>query len=282
MLRPLTLAACLLLPTAATAADTVTLGPLGQQPADQRQARFESVVRELAMGIAAAPNHPVASLGLYELDLGVETRLTFVHSQPIDGEDQSSWDLMTDDGESTPLVVLPSLVLRKGLPFGIEVDARVGTVPGRGLFVAGGGGRVAIADNWLDVPDIAIGLHYQGLVGSDELELGVSELDLSVGKTFVAPSTALRAPQQFSPYGGYSLLLSHARAVAIDYDLQPVGALDELAGEGVKRGDFVYHRVFFGFGVRSSSFVLRLGGGITFGREGEPMGHLDFQVGVRI
>ncbi len=274
-LRPLIALLVLVLSPPALAAgfDDVNLERLNEIEPARRQARFNHVVRELAMSIVSSPNHAVAALGEYELDAGLETRLTFIHTSAADGEETSAWDDVAEDGDPTPIYFSPGLVLRKGLPYGFEVGGRANWILMSRQFVISGYGRAVPFGGWSKVPDIAIQWGYTGYVGNDQLELGVFDLDVTIGYSFDMPGTATKRTVTFSPYGGYTFLLADASPGRSAVELVgPVSGDADRAGAGVNPLDYQFHRVLLGLEIGGGGAGFRIGGDVTFPREGAVIG----------
>lgn len=273
----------LALPTTLSAAgptDIVVSGLENVEPA-RRQARFDFVVRELAMTILSPPNHAVAAMGLYEGEVAFDNRVSFVHVAASTGESSSPWQELTESGEPSQVVFMPSLTVRKGLPWSFEVGGDVGWMGGSRQFLVGGFGRWVPFGNWKKMPDVGVGLGYRGLVGNDQLELGVFHLDLSIGYSFRLTSRATRPGTRFSPYGGYQFLQSHAKpGVTVD-QVSAVSGWANRAATGVDPRSFQFHRGFIGMEVRSGSFSFRIAGSATFPRRAPVVAGLDVSIGLR-
>ncbi len=285
-LRPSLLAfflAALALPVVAQGAgstDIVMAGLEKVEPA-RRQARFDFVVRELAMAMLAPPNHAVAAMGLYEAELAFDNRVAFIHTSAASGEQSSPWEELTESGEPSQVVFMPSITVRKGLPWSFEVGGDVGWYSGGRQFLVGGFGRWVPFGNWDKVPDIGVGVGYRGLVGNDQLELGVFHVDLSIGYSFAIDSRSTRPGTHFSPYAGYQFLQSHARpGVTVD-QVHAVSGWANSAGRGVDPRSFQFQRGFIGMEVRSGSFSFRIAGSATFPRKAPVVAGLDVSIGLR-
>ncbi len=246
-----------------------------------RQARLDFVVRELAMSIGGPPNRAVASLGLYEFEIATDHRLAFIHAEPRTTTETSPWQDLAEGGTPSAVGYLPGLSFRKGLPWSFEVGVDTAWLASTRQFVIGGYGRWAFVGGWDKVPDAAIQVGYKGYVGNDELELGVLELDLSVGYTFKASSKKERPGTRFSPFAGYSLLLAHAQPLTEVEDVGSVSAWSTGASVGVDPRDFRFHRFFGGMEVLAGQLVFRAGGDVTVPRDGPLLGSITLSLGAR-
>jgi len=153
----------------ASSSDEISVNRLSQVPAVQRQSSFDFVVRELSVSISAPPTWGVGSLGLYEFEVAFDNRLSFVHASSSDGINISPWQQMTEGGDPSSVQWMPTVRVRKGLPFSFEVGGDIGWHAGTAQMLVGGYGRLAFLDGWKRIPDAAIQLRYTGYVGNDQL-----------------------------------------------------------------------------------------------------------------
>ncbi len=256
-------------PAAAAGFDDIDVDRLNAIEPARRQARFNQVVRELVMAATPAPNHAVAALGLYELEAGIETRLAFIHTGAAAGEATSAWQDLVEDGDPAPVYFSPGLVLRKGLPYGFEVGGRANWILMTRQFVISGYGRAVPFGGWSKVPDVSIQWGYTGYVGNAQLQLGVFDLDVTIGYGFKVPGTALKRAVTISPFGGYSFLLADASPGQVDVDLVgPVSGDADRAGPGVNPLDYRFHRIVLGVDIGGGGASFRVGGDVNFPRAG--------------
>ena len=281
--RWLPLLLLLSLPGLAVAAPPYDISVLGLKDVEpsRRQARFDFVAREIALSIVGMPNHAVRALGMYEGEIAFDNRVSFIHPSPNAGETGSAWNDLTESGEADSVAFLPSISVRKGLPFSFEVGGSVGWWAGSRQFVVSGFGRWSPFGNWEKVPDVSIGMGYAGFVGNDELELGTFHLDLSIGYSFrLNELRGSRPGTRFSPYAGYSYLQSHAKpGVSVDQVSSVTGWADK-AGPGVDPRSFRYHRGFVGMEVKGGAFSFRFGADVSFPRKAPVLAGLNVSVGL--
>jgi hypothetical protein len=269
---------------AAGGADDISVNRLSQVPSVQRQSSFDFVVRELAVSISAPPTWGVGSLGLYEFEVGFDNRLSFIHANSSDGIKISPWQQMTEGGDPSAVQWMPTLRVRKGLPFSFEVGGDIGWHAGTAQMLVGGYGRLAFLDGWKRIPDAAIQLRYTGYVGNDQLELGVFEADLSVGYTFMAPGLGSHPDMFFSPWAGYGFLMSHARPLAVTVGaVGPVSAWVDADApiSGVDPRMFRFNRLFAGIEVGGTSLQFRISADVTLVRSGPAPSAMHIGLAVR-
>jgi len=247
-----------------------------------RQARFNAVIKDLAMALSGPPSFPVGSLGLYEFEISLSNRMGFVHTTPAIGEPTSPWDDVNPKDEASQLIWMPGLQFRKGLPYSFEVGGDIAWIGVSRQVEIGGYGRVAFLDGWAKVPDVALQLGYSGYIGNDQLDMGVFEMDLSVGYTVHTPSIGGRGTTFFSPFVGYSYLMAHARPGAVQVEgISPVSAWTAETESGVDPRLYRFHRGFLGVEIRVNQLGFRISADTTLARHAPMLLAIDLSLGVR-
>ena len=231
------------------------------------QRMFDYVVREMAMTISPKSLSPGETVGAYGFELGFENTLAFPHTTIESDENQptwdkfTAWDLLTASGDPNPGVIyVPTVRLRKGLPYSFEVGSTVGWLFNTKSAVMGLYGRWAPQEGWPNVPDIALAWGYNGLIGNETLDLGVFEFDITIGYTFSFGLDRKYTSAKFSPFAGVGFLASHASPKNIDFELLPVTAWAGSAEPGVIPADFRYTKIFLGFVLVANHFQFAFDG----------------------
>ena len=151
---------------------------------------------ELAETLAAATHYkavaPAEPLGLLGLDIGVELSATEI--------DRELFDRASDGDYGADQLFVPRLHVHKGLPFGIDVGAFLGTVPETDLSLVGGELRLALVEGGVATPAVALRASYSRVQGIEELDLENAALELTVSKGFL----------MVTPYAGVGLVNSDA------------------------------------------------------------------------
>ena len=136
---------------------------------------------ELAEALAAATHYkavaPAEPLGLLGLDIGVELSATEI--------DRELFDRASDGDYGADQLFVPRLHVHKGLPFGIDVGAFLGTVPETDLSLVGGELRLALVEGGVATPAVALRASYSRVQGIEELDLENAALELTVSKGFL-------------------------------------------------------------------------------------------------
>lgn len=174
----------------------------------------------------------------------------------LPGED--SFTLPTRGRRPSSLLV-PAVHVRKGLPFSVELGARVQMLEKSSQYGLTGELKVAALEGFTWLPDVGVRLHGSRLLGQRDFELGTAGLDIGVGKQF-----PLGGMVTLTPYGGYDLVGVSATSKRVDF--RPERTAEEGATQGlqdtaefqkVSFGDNLNHRIYGG--VRFIGGVLQLG-----------------------
>jgi hypothetical protein len=174
-------------------------------------------------------------------------------------------------GEPTNPLLLPSVHVRKGLPFSLELGARVGWVDRSSLFTTTGELKWAVNEGFTWLPDIGVRAHVTQLMGNKDFNLTAAGLDVGVGKQF-----PLGGMVTLTPYGGLDLVGVAASSDTLDFDQgrqlgstlgNPYAGLENTAVyEQVKLGENINTR-FYG-GARFIGGALQLGAEISLSNQG--------------
>src|SRR5256885_1938599 len=115
-----------------------------------------------------------APLGITGFDVGIAVTSTKLENRTV----------FAQAGADISNAAVPSLRVHKGLPFGVDVGAMVGAVPGTNIKLYGGELRYAIVSGGVAIPAIGIRGSYTKLTGGDQLDFDTKGLDLSISKGF--------------------------------------------------------------------------------------------------
>ncbi len=203
------------------------------------QTQFRELSEDLGAALSYKPLTPTAPLGITGFDLGIAATVTKLQHG----------DVFTKAGAGDISdVIVPSLRLNKGLPFGIDVGVMYSAVPSSNIRLFGGELRYAIVSGGTATPAIGIRGSYTKLSGVDQLEFNTRGVDLSISKGFL----------MFTPYGGIG---------KVWVDSTPVGT---GAATGRTKESFSVNKVFVGlnmnFGLTNLAFEAdKTGDASSFG-----------------
>jgi len=147
------------------------------------QSEFHGLTQDLGAALSYKPLEPAEPLGLFGFDVGVAATDTKI---------KNSAAFNTAGAGDISSIAVPSLRLNLGLPFGLDVGAMAGTVPGSNVRLYGGELRWAFIKGSTTMPAIALRGSYTQLAGVDQLDFSTRGLDLSISKGFA----------MFTPYAG--------------------------------------------------------------------------------
>src|SRR5438552_15478397 len=147
------------------------------------QTGFRELSEDLGAALSYKPLTPTAPLGITGFDLGIAATSTKLQNSSV---------FNTAGGGDHSSVIVPSLRLNKGLPFGIDLGVMYSSVPSTNIKLYGGELRYAIVPGGVAMPAIGVRGSYTKLTGVDQLDFDTKGLDLSISKGFL----------MFTPYGG--------------------------------------------------------------------------------
>src|SRR6266705_7208440 len=147
------------------------------------QPNFRLLSEDLGAALSYKPLTPTAPLGITGFDLGIAATSTKLQHSDV---------FATAGATDLSSIIVPSLRLNKGLPFGIDVGVMYSSVPSTNIRLVGGELRYAIVPGGVAMPAIGIRGSYTKLTGVDQLDFDTKGLDLSISKGFL----------MFTPYAG--------------------------------------------------------------------------------
>ncbi len=169
---------------------------------EDRQALFTSMSRELGIAISHKNLVPGETLGIYGFEVALDTTIAFVSTAEMCDVDASvptcqykldredAWRVMDADHRLTfgNALLLPSLRIRKGLPFSTEAGldltyfsfSHQGALSG---YVRGALHEGMWDGNWRILPDVGLTIGGTKFLGNDEFDLSVLEWHLTLGWT---------------------------------------------------------------------------------------------------
>ncbi len=230
---------------------------------------YAEVVKSLGVAIANKALLPAETLGVTGFDVSLTNNATFIRA--FDADDPTAWQRVSTDGDPTRVIWVPSLGVRKGLPFSLEVGGNVGYLAFSRQTVVGGYGRWALIEGYRSfAPDLAVQVGYTRYVGNDELQMGVMDASATIGYTLGISQLAGINHGTFSPFLGVGLNRINASLRLSDFDQDALGVHSLPCYEnadGVEVCDEGYSplALSLGFQVQSNDLYARLGGAWTPG-----------------
>jgi hypothetical protein len=219
---------------------------------------FQAFARTFAASLTSTNLMPPETLGHSGFNVNAELSVV---SLPSDTR-------IPTEGDQPGAVLVPSFHLRKGLPFSIELGARVGWVEKSRMIATTGEVKWAINEGFgfgtqrsgVDtlisaLPDIAVRGHITRLTGVRDFSLTAAGVDVGAGKQF-----ALGGMVTLTPYGGLDFTFVGADSNNIDFD--PNRAYEDTLEDdslSALENTAVYRRVSF-----TSNINQRIYGGVRF------------------
>jgi hypothetical protein len=194
---------------------TATIVSFSSDP--EAAARFRSLMSELGVVVAPRLQTPADTLGFAGFQFSAELGTTEIsRSQPfwngVEGVQPSNPDAARPPSTLTTL----GGFVRKGMisPVpSVEFGAGAVNILQSGMWSLSGYVKVALHEGFhsYPLPSVAVRLGLSELVGTDQVTLKVSSLDVLISKAFSLSGTA-----RFEPFVGWNLLLIDAKSGVID------------------------------------------------------------------
>jgi hypothetical protein len=222
-------------------------------------AQFRAFARTFGAALTSANLMPPETVGHAAFNVNAELSVVGLSSETV---------LPTEDAQPGSLLV-PALHVRKGLPFSLELGARVAWIEKSSMVAGTGELKWAVNEGFTWLPDVAVRAHVTRLFGNRAFDLTAAGLDFGVGKQF-----PIGGMITLTPYGGLDLVGINASTSILDfrqsrpYQETVTSPLAGLEDTGVyERVDFDVNQRIYG-GVRFIGGALQLGAEISFSRLG--------------
>lgn len=210
-LRLLASTCCLLLASAASAdiydfrisdLGNPLKGGFNHKPA--ADANFRVFARQFGAALTSVNLSPPETLGHSGFAFSAEISVVFFGNQNV--------PLPTENKDFRGPLLIPSIHVRKGLPFSFELGARGAWIEKSRM----GAGTVelkwAVNEGFTYLPDIAVRGNLTKLLNSRDFDLTAGGLDLGVGKQF-----AIGGMVTLTPYVGWNLVFVGASTGNVDF-----------------------------------------------------------------
>lgn len=176
-------------------------------------AAFAKLIAQYGFAVAPSAMHSARTTGYGGFELGIEADYTKIDS------DADYWKLGTqgpqDPGSKLYSVVNKSpddllqqysLKVRKGFPFGLELQSSVGFLANTSLVSAGADVRMSIFEGFRTgipaiFPELAVGGSVRTVTGTEEFQLTIAGVDAQLSKPLPIAGTLV-----ITPYVGYQWL----------------------------------------------------------------------------
>jgi hypothetical protein len=177
--------------------------------------RFRSLMSELGVVVAPRLQTPADTLGFAGFQFSAELGMTQI------SRDQQFWDGIQGNASNRfarpdPWLTTVGAFVRKGMWFPVPaLEWGVGAINilQSGMWALQGYVKVALQEGFHDwlLPSIALRAGFSQLVGTDQVSLTVSSIDVLISKAFSVAGTA-----RVEPFIGWNFLFIDARSGVID------------------------------------------------------------------
>lgn len=139
------------------------------------QDAFGDVAKDLTAALNYKALGPAEPSGLTGFSIGA-----FGSYVPVENED--AWETLTGDAPGE--ITMAGISASKGLPFGVDVGAFYGAVPGTDGSLFGAELRYAVWKGGIASPAVVVRASYTKLSGVDDIDYDSTGLDISISKGF--------------------------------------------------------------------------------------------------
>ena len=179
-------------------------------------ANFKAFAKELGAALTSMNLTPPGTLGHSGFSVSAELSVAALKAvTPGATPPQPPFFFIPTEGNYTGPTLLPSLHIRKGLPWSFEIGTRVGWIDRSNMTVATLEAKWAGNEGFAYLPDVAVRFHATRLFNTRGFELGAGGVDFSVGKKW-----AIGGMITLTPYGGWDLVFVGANTNRL-LDFQP-------------------------------------------------------------
>ncbi len=223
--------------------------------ASESRQRFAVLSTEMVLALSSAVLHPASTTGHSGFDVDLEVATVGVHPDAIGVAPPAPFTNSTWPANTQPSqLYLPSLHVRKALPFSFEFGGRMIYLSQSSYYAAQGEAKWALNEGFEYVPDVAVRVAYTRLFGQKDWNLGATDLDLVVSKRW-----GLNGVTSVTPY--FAGRFTYVSASSERIDFAPIPATSDPAEQVKSQASFP--RFSAGFyrstlGLRFTAYVVSL------------------------
>lgn len=177
-------------------------GEVNYDPA--ANANFRAFVRELGAAITSVNLMPPETLGHAAFSVNAEVSVVNVDTNDV---------AFPSNRPIGSTLLIPSLHVRKGLPFSFEVGGRGAWLDRSQMIALGAEVKWALNEGFLYLPDFGIRGHGTRLLGTRDFQVTTAGIDFGIGKQF-----AVGGMLTLTPYAGWDLVFVGASSGNVDFD----------------------------------------------------------------
>jgi hypothetical protein len=179
------------------------LAPLPSYDPLAREARqrFAILSTEVALALSSAILHPASTTGHSGFAVDLEVAGMQVHSDAIGTAPPGFTNQVWPTGSTQPSqLVMPSVHLRKALPFSLEFGGRLIYLAQSNAYAAQGEGKWALNEGFENLPDVALRASYTQLFNVKDWNLSATDLDFMISKRWAFMGVTTLTPYLAARY----------------------------------------------------------------------------------
>jgi len=249
------------------------------------QERFARFVMDFAMAVTPLPAGQAGSMGDAGFSLSLSADVAVINPQQklLSGGSRLVWPTertLSDASKGpAPAFLVPTLHLRKGLPFGFEVGGSFGFIPLSQMITTSGHVKWALFEGVQYVPDISVQALVTSVLGTGPLSLVVGGWDAGATEKF-----SIGGGSELAISGGFQKLGVNAETGNVDFsaaentdrpyaDDGGFAAMPLLADKNQPLASILnpvtsFSRFYFGLEWRRQLLTLGLDGAYAWGENG--------------
>ncbi|WP_243337329.1 hypothetical protein [Anaeromyxobacter soli] len=238
--------------------------------ASEAKTRFAILSTETALALSSAILTPASTTGYVGFDVDLEAAYVAVHPGTVGRTSFGSPPVFEPRGpwqtrSMTPHeLFLPSVHVRKSLPFSLELGGRMIYLSQSSYFGAQVEGKWALNEGFRVLPDLAVRVAHTQLFGQRDWNLGATDLDLMVSKRF-----GVNGVTSFTPYLAGRFTYVGASSETMDFGPRRAGGTTATAPADLRSTQAAFPKLRAGFyrttaGVRFTAHVVSLAGEVTY------------------
>ena len=213
------------------------------------QERFAKLASELGLAILPHFLSPAESEGQAGFEYSVSMDAGFVHGNGTTADNKAYWvteaNTTAADG-TTPSappgqLLLPTLHIRKGLPFSFEFGADAGWIINSSMVALSVDAKWTLNEGFKFLPDLTVRGTGTRLVGANELDLTLAAFDIALSKAFTVGGIA-----NLTPFLGWSRIFLDAASAIINFDPYHQENGRAANGSGRDQSDSVFRELKLG------------------------------------
>lgn len=140
------------------------------------QDEFKNLSEELGLALSYNMLGPANNLGWAGFEIGGSVSFAVI------SRNAPYWQKVTQDHNPPDYLFVPRLIVRKGLPLGIDLGVSYLKIPDTNISLVGGEVKLALLKDGVAEPAIGLRGAYSSLLGVDQLRMQVIDLSLAISK----------------------------------------------------------------------------------------------------